>query len=149
MNDDDFGWSPEDEEELVAVTAEVSTGGKRKLPWQANSKSVSSPDKRPRPGRPTPGYSTASSSTVLPKKVPQERFASNVSGDLTITTPSPNTALASKILKDRFALNSFRLEQEGAITRILDGGSAVVVFPTGGGKSLCYQVCDLTLHTDM
>ncbi|EUC36136.1 hypothetical protein COCCADRAFT_34421 [Bipolaris zeicola 26-R-13] len=58
----------------------------------------------------------------------------------TDTTPSPSTALANRILKERFGLNSFRLEQEKAITRILDGGSAVVVFPTGGGKSLCYQV---------
>lgn len=58
----------------------------------------------------------------------------------TDATPSPSTALANKILRERFGLNSFRLEQEKAITRILDGGSAVVVFPTGGGKSLCYQV---------
>ncbi|KNG52232.1 family atp-dependent dna helicase [Stemphylium lycopersici] len=54
--------------------------------------------------------------------------------------PSPNTTLANKILKERFGLSGFRLEQEKAITRLLDGGSAVVVFPTGGGKSLCYQV---------
>lgn len=51
-----------------------------------------------------------------------------------------NRLLANKILKERFGLNGFRLEQEAAITRLLDGGSAVVVFPTGGGKSLCYQV---------
>jgi hypothetical protein len=56
------------------------------------------------------------------------------------TSPNPNTVLANKILQGRFGLNGFRLEQEAAITRILDGGSAVVVFPTGGGKSLCYQV---------
>lgn len=54
--------------------------------------------------------------------------------------PSPNTILANKLLKERFGIDSFRLEQEKAITRLLDGGSAVVVFPTGGGKSLCYQV---------
>ncbi|KAH9868812.1 hypothetical protein J1614_007886 [Plenodomus biglobosus] len=53
---------------------------------------------------------------------------------------SANTMLAKKILRERFGLSGFRLEQEAAITRLLDGGSAVVVFPTGGGKSLCYQV---------
>jgi superfamily II DNA helicase RecQ len=52
----------------------------------------------------------------------------------------PSTVLANRILKERFGLKGFRLEQEAAITRVLDGGSAVVVFPTGGGKSLCYQV---------
>jgi superfamily II DNA helicase RecQ len=53
---------------------------------------------------------------------------------------SPSAILANKVLKERFGLDGFRLEQEAAIARILDGGSAVVVFPTGGGKSLCYQV---------
>jgi hypothetical protein len=62
-----------------------------------------------------------------------------------VATPSPSTALANKILKDCFRLNGFRLEQEGAITRLLDSGSAVVVFPTGGGKSLCYQVGTLRI----
>ena len=57
---------------------------------------------------------------------------------------SPSKILANKVLKERFGLDGFRLEQEAAITRVLDGGSAVVVFPTGGGKSLCYQVSDLT-----
>jgi superfamily II DNA helicase RecQ len=60
---------------------------------------------------------------------------------------SPSTALANKILKARFGLDGFRLEQQAAITRILDGGSAVVVFPTGGGKSLCYQVSSATRST--
>ncbi|OCL09889.1 ATP-dependent DNA helicase-like protein recQ [Glonium stellatum] len=48
--------------------------------------------------------------------------------------------LAVKILNEKFGLDAFRLEQEAVIARLLDGGSAVVVFPTGGGKSLCYQV---------
>ena len=47
--------------------------------------------------------------------------------------------LAHQILKDNFGLNSFRLKQEAAIKHLLAGNSAVVVFPTGGGKSLCFQ----------
>lgn len=47
--------------------------------------------------------------------------------------------LAQRVLKDKFGLRSFRLEQEAVIKRLLTGKSAVVVFPTGGGKSLCYQ----------
>ncbi|KAF2797118.1 RecQ family ATP-dependent DNA helicase [Melanomma pulvis-pyrius CBS 109.77] len=53
---------------------------------------------------------------------------------------SPTTLLARRVLKERFGLKDFRLKQELAITRLLDGGSSVVVFPTGAGKSLCYQV---------
>ncbi|KAF5522946.1 ATP-dependent DNA helicase RecQ [Colletotrichum aenigma] len=53
---------------------------------------------------------------------------------------SQTSELAQKVLRERFDLNAFRLEQEAAISRIIGGESAVVVFPTGGGKSLCYQV---------
>jgi superfamily II DNA helicase RecQ len=51
------------------------------------------------------------------------------------------SALVLKLLKQQFGLEKFRLEQEAVISRLLAGESAVVVFPTGGGKSLCYQVC--------
>jgi superfamily II DNA helicase RecQ len=44
-----------------------------------------------------------------------------------------NVALdvATKVLKTRFKLPGFRLKQSLAISRILNGGSSVVVFPTG------------------
>lgn len=48
--------------------------------------------------------------------------------------------LATTALTKKFGLKAFRLKQEQVISRILAGGSATVVFPTGGGKSLCYQV---------
>lgn len=47
---------------------------------------------------------------------------------------------ALKALSRDFGLKAFRLEQEQAISRILSGGSATVVFPTGGGKSLVFQL---------
>ena len=47
---------------------------------------------------------------------------------------------AIEALTRNFGLKSFRLKQEQVISRILSGDSATVVFPTGGGKSLCYQV---------
>lgn len=51
-----------------------------------------------------------------------------------------NTALARRLLKEKFGYEAFRHEQEGAIRRILAGKSSFVIFPTGAGKSLCYQV---------
>lgn len=51
-----------------------------------------------------------------------------------------NAAVARRLLKEKFGYNSFRHEQEGAIKRILSGQNALVIFPTGAGKSLCYQV---------
>jgi RecQ family ATP-dependent DNA helicase len=53
---------------------------------------------------------------------------------------STESPLAKKILTNNFRITAFRLKQEAVVARLLEGGSAVVVFPTGGGKSLCYQV---------
>jgi len=47
---------------------------------------------------------------------------------------------AEKALTQTFGFKTFQLKQKQVISRILVGGSATVVFPTGGGKSLCYQI---------
>jgi ATP-dependent DNA helicase RecQ len=43
-------------------------------------------------------------------------------------------------LKTHFGFDQFLPGQERVIERLLDGRSAAAVFPTGGGKSLCYQL---------
>lgn len=43
-------------------------------------------------------------------------------------------------LKKYFGFDSLRLGQEEVITRVLNGHSAAAIFPTGSGKSLCYQL---------
>ncbi|WP_318478578.1 RecQ family ATP-dependent DNA helicase [Photobacterium leiognathi] len=43
-------------------------------------------------------------------------------------------------LKKYFGFDSLRTGQEEVITRVLDGYSAAAIFPTGSGKSLCYQL---------
>ncbi|KAK4214124.1 P-loop containing nucleoside triphosphate hydrolase protein [Rhypophila decipiens] len=48
--------------------------------------------------------------------------------------------LAERLLKENFGYKSFRHEQAGAIQTILGGENALVIFPTGAGKSLCYQI---------
>lgn len=44
------------------------------------------------------------------------------------------------ILQSIFGLQQFRPGQEAVIERLLAGGSALAIFPTGAGKSLCYQL---------
>ncbi|KAJ7054134.1 ATP-dependent DNA helicase [Mycena amicta] len=47
---------------------------------------------------------------------------------------------AHAVLKDVFGFDGFKLSQEAAIQQILEGKNTAVIFPTGGGKSLVYQV---------
>jgi ATP-dependent DNA helicase RecQ len=50
-----------------------------------------------------------------------------------------------KQLQNRFGFDSFRDGQREVVSKLLAGKSVLAVFPTGGGKSLCYQLPALLL----
>ncbi|MDT0323953.1 DEAD/DEAH box helicase, partial [Streptomyces millisiae] len=50
---------------------------------------------------------------------------------------------ALRTLHRVFGYDAFRGEQGAVIEHVVSGGDAVVLMPTGGGKSLCYQIPSL------
>ena len=48
-----------------------------------------------------------------------------------------------KILQNVFGYNNFRPPQDEIIQALIDGQDAVVLMPTGGGKSLCFPLLSL------
>jgi ATP-dependent DNA helicase RecQ len=75
-------------------------------------------------------------------QVPRESEPAAVRGSFwemeqtTQTTPLPSP----EALLERFGLETFRPGQREAVQAALDGRDSLVVMPTGGGKSLCYQL---------
>ena len=52
-----------------------------------------------------------------------------------MTAPNP-----TQVLAEVFGYPSFRGDQQQIVEHVTAGGDAVVLMPTGGGKSICYQV---------
>ena len=51
----------------------------------------------------------------------------------------------TEILKKNFGFDTFKGDQEAVIKNLLDGNDTFVLMPTGGGKSLCYQLPSLIM----
>lgn len=60
-----------------------------------------------------------------------------------ITAPLFNAERSNdplKVLRQVYGYDAFRGKQAGVVERVIAGGDAVVLFPTGAGKSLCFQI---------
>jgi len=55
-------------------------------------------------------------------------------------------AAAQQVLHDVFGYPAFRGPQAAIVEHVVHGGDALVLMPTGGGKSLCYQVPAIVRH---
>ena len=63
--------------------------------------------------------------------------------DLGAADPHLSDPRAAEILARVFGYESFRGDQQAIVDHVIQGGDALVLMPTGGGKSLCYQVPSL------
>ncbi|MGB0733676.1 MAG: DEAD/DEAH box helicase, partial [Pontibacterium sp.] len=50
---------------------------------------------------------------------------------------------AKQLLQDIFGYSEFRTPQDAVVETLVNGQDALVIMPTGGGKSLCYQLPSL------
>jgi ATP-dependent DNA helicase RecQ len=60
-------------------------------------------------------------------------------------TDAPAGGTDDELLRERFGFQTFRPGQRQVLAALAEGGAALAVFPTGAGKSLCYQLPALRL----
>jgi len=87
------------------------------------------------------------SSTPPPAPMPLSRQPSGRPSPATADAPAelpnaegPAQADPQRVLREVFGYASFRGPQQEIVEHVIAGGSALVLMPTGGGKSLCYQI---------
>ncbi|NBD20421.1 DNA helicase RecQ [Aquabacterium fontiphilum] len=61
-------------------------------------------------------------------------------------SPTADSASPQAILQEVFGYAAFRGQQQAIVEQVAGGGDALVLMPTGGGKSLCYQVPAIARH---
>jgi hypothetical protein len=132
-SDDDFGLSSADEADMLKAEDQTSSQVQLRptMPRSPMPNTAAGPSYHPAVG----WYYPVVADNVRKRR--SEENLHNPAKALKIDDGSALTYLAQKALQEKFGLNQFQLKQKQVIDRLLSGGSAVVVFPTG---MIPYQV---------
>lgn len=97
------------------------------------------PAKRQARSYPSEASAAQGSSTAIAAKVTAKPQAATTTAPLQ-RKELPVTASLTELLQKAFGFSAFRPNQEVVCQAVLDGKDALLVMPTGSGKSLCYQL---------
>ncbi len=93
------------------------------------------------------GLKSARRTTKTPRRhVSHARDRADILARMVPGSAQLDVSTAFNALRSVFGYDSFRGDQEAVVAHVVGGGDAVVLMPTGGGKSLCYQIPALVRH---
>jgi ATP-dependent DNA helicase RecQ len=82
----------------------------------------------------------------LPARARQSGWQGWAQVPFALMPPLPTSADPATLLHEVFGYTDFRGHQAAIVEQVIGGGDALVLMPTGGGKSLCYQVPAIARH---
>jgi RecQ family ATP-dependent DNA helicase len=86
---------------------------------------------------------TGEARPIIPTRhsgTPQNPVGPRPAGEARPNNPTLHTGTPLELLQSAFGFEQFRANQEAVCRAVIDGQDALLVMPTGAGKSLCYQL---------